>query len=63
MKILKTVVGFIEFGTWSGLKDFMDLGLKGASAQSLKMRQNICKILTVWNFLFLNVIKSKMDFF
>jgi hypothetical protein len=37
----------------------MALVLKGASERSLKIRQNIIKILTVWNFLFLNVIKSK----
>jgi hypothetical protein len=41
----------------------MALGLKGASARSLKMRQNIYKILTFWNFPFLNAIKSKMDVF
>jgi hypothetical protein len=41
----------------------MDLELKGASARSLKMHQNIVKILTFRNFPFLNVIKSKLDFF
>jgi hypothetical protein len=60
---LNTVVCFIEYGTWSGLKDFLALELKGASARSLKMRQNIFMILTVGDFPVLNGIKSKMDFF
>jgi hypothetical protein len=49
---LKTVVCSIECGTWSELKDFIALGLKSASARSLKMRQNIFMILTLRNFPF-----------